>query len=293
MPIRKIDRRNAIHVLVPYNKPQHVPSSARNDEVGEDWANNIDAAYSPASIPRDQVLIGCVDCERSFGYYPSSIYMVPEDESSEEANCDKNHDEPQCHLSSRSSTSFPSLSSSSSSASATNKKTVRFDESRNQAYDNKHITSKESCKSLWYTGEENRKFKACRAAAINEVAITDEMSRHRDPFSYRKVLLQTFEACSRVIHETEDGVLTAVEEDLLRQCLRLHGCRLGLERSMAIRGIANEERFRYHELLNVVTTQQHFNSRHKDEFLRRVCEDLSRPSRMFARHLAQAQASLI
>lgn len=271
---RKYNRRNAIHVLIPYSKPlvcQHGTTVREDPE--EDWRTNIDAAYSPASIPKDQVL-GYIEFN-SCGY-PSSIYMVPEDQS--EDDDDDQNDKPQCHL--------RIGPSSLSSLLSSNKKIVRFDESRNQEYDNEQM-SKESCKSLWYTIEENRQFRASRAAAINEIAVIDEMHRHRDLFSYRKVLQQTFEACSRVIHETEDGVLTGAEEDLLRQCLKLHICRLGMERTMAIRSIANEERFRYHELLNVVTQ----NSSHRDEFIRSVCEELSRPSRLFARHLAKAQAA--
>jgi len=280
MPCRKFHRRNAIYVIVPFNKPQVYDTIPEDGDWSTAYTfasttNDDAAAYSPASRPTNSI----VPCDMHLRNNPG-IFMESENDD-KDVGCFSRA------LSSLSSTLLSSAPVLPFQDNNNIKRHVRFDESRNQTYRNRSMC-KASCKPLWYSGEENRRFRASHAAAINEIAVVDEMRVGREPFSYRKVLQRTYEACCRVVHETEDSVLTAVEQEHLKQCQRVHVARLGMECTMAIRSIANEQRFRYHELLNVVT----HNPSDRDEFLREVCEELSRPSRLFARHLAQAQADV-
>jgi hypothetical protein len=185
------------------------------------------------------------------------------------------------------------------------KKSVRFNQTASEFYSNT-VICKEDCADLWYNAAEYRHFKATIKFLAQE--INDYENKSADPYSYQRIVLRTHEACCRQHSSscsssgscssvTSSSVLTSMEEQHLKRWLQGSPMRCGLE-FVAILDLARGRYARRQNLLQVVmdfqnemdtTSSEDENSNgERAEYLREACEAVSRPSRMFARQLAQA-----
>jgi hypothetical protein len=200
----------------------------------------------------------------------------------------------------------------SSSASACRKKGITFAE-----YDNKYYTNTKMCQdgiqSLWYSPKQIKKFRNKAKAKAGEIASLEKCDKKKKKkkkstsSSYTGLLAKTFQNCCQCNSETDESVLTLSERKKLTKRMRGSPKRLGLERLVfpmnrfetrkqlleAIISIQNSK--------PVFTDKTNNNNRpagqgqHRQlmvcssaEQIRQVCESLSRPYRLFSRHLAQA-----
>jgi hypothetical protein len=196
------------------------------------------------------------------------------------------------------------------------KKGVSFQESRNQAYENQNVY-KEDLKQLWYNHQDYAAFKESTAQCAMEVVAASVLSSQSSMLesssssssSYPQTLQHVYEACVQCQSEETASVLTVSEDVHLKNCLAKAPSRWGVERA-AVRWIAADRHYRRSAMLELVLEMQQtmglfanndssggstsnitmFIDDGMDEVLRTSCEALSRPSRLFARHLAQAAA---
>jgi hypothetical protein len=171
---------------------------------------------------------------------------------------------------------------------STRKKSVHFDEERNISYCNTTM-AKEDCADLWYNSEDYSHFATSTECLAIKMGRADERSQSQ--FSFERVLLRLYGACCQCPYETTDGnLLTLVEEVHLQHWMTESPGRLGLE-SLSIRLIDEDRMDRHAALLNLIRDLQEMkgltNSTAKAELVRQSCEIHSRPSRLFAMHLAQ------
>jgi hypothetical protein len=177
------------------------------------------------------------------------------------------------------------------------KKTVHFDTSRNVVYEvNQVKVNSEECVQRWYNAVEYRDFKTIAQDASNQIMQIE--ARNRAPFSYQRVLEHAFTAC--LIANTDvNEVLPSSEFIHLQRWLEVATSRVGLEK-WSIRKLSRDKSTRRRELAKTVMNLQscmrsdtgvlQFDN-DKVEFMRQSCENLSRPSRLFAMTLASALAS--
>jgi hypothetical protein len=180
--------------------------------------------------------------------------------------------------------------SSASSHSFSSVKSVRFNSDDNQEYENKDIC-KEDTEDLWYSNADYKRFKSHTHALAKEVLKSE--ARNRAPFSYERVMLRTYEVCSGHINEPQGSVLTSDERRHMVRWAEVATSRLGLEK-WAIKSLGRERAIRRVELVDIVLDFQSIgNMDGLDECIREHCERISRPSRLFAREVALAQAAVI
>jgi hypothetical protein len=193
------------------------------------------------------------------------------------------------------------------------KRHVSFQESQNQVYANPHHHDvyKEDLKQLcWYNGHDYAAFKQSAEQCASS-------SYYSSSSLYPQTLRHVYEACVRCPSEDEaDSILTMSEDFVhLKDCLAKAPSRWGVERA-AVRWIAADRHYRKSAMLELVlemhqtmsglfaangsgssssssssgSSSMFMDDDGLDEVLRLSCEALSRPSRLFARHLAQAAA---
>jgi hypothetical protein len=184
------------------------------------------------------------------------------------------------------------------------KKRVHFNMSHNIAYTNT-TSAKEDCPELWYRVKDYRVFRAVALDSAQQIIRIE--ARNRAPFSYQRVMELTYRACCDADSEFDYNndereqpcVLASSEFVHLQRWLEVASSRCGLEK-WSVRKIAKDKQLRRNELTDSVlelqsvfsgSTEKQQND--KDEFIRSSCENISRPSRMFARTLAQAQAAAV
>lgn len=192
-------------------------------------------------------------------------------------------------------------------ASCSSKKRVNFDLRSNQSYEN-HMISVEDCASLWYSASEQQCFKE----SSNYLARSILKSGCCSTATIEKV----FRACVVIEFDISTSVLTKGEErefrNLFRSCTGIEKC-LGMERRV-VRCLAKDKQMRRKILVDIVYEQQDEEHHHHrgrgstddmsssghrscmgidawEDRLREECEAISLASRLFARHLAQAQAA--
>jgi hypothetical protein len=192
------------------------------------------------------------------------------------------------------------------------RKNVRFNECANELFSNTQLCS-EDCEELWYSGDEYVAFKATAKFMASQIAQHEQEQEKLDPFSYKRILLRTHEACrqscpledsssststsSLFFGSNSQSVLTLLEEKHLRRWMQGAPMRLGLER-YAIKDLGRD---RYYRRKNLVQTVLHLQSEwhvhnipitpeEQAECLSLASQSISRPSKLFSRHLAQAQA---
>jgi hypothetical protein len=196
------------------------------------------------------------------------------------------------------------------------KSMVRFDVALNKEYENTEMCFEE-CRFLWYSSRQLQTFKDSNYAHAEDI-IQSEKAMASSPLSYKRLLRLTYKACCHcqendedIEEADEDGnsivvSLTPSQQEALELLLGhndLALCRLGMDR-MIVRSIARDMHLRRKEMQRFIYQLQEMkmttsnSSDDKDdkklllaEMIRSRCQALSRPARLYARHLAQAQAA--
>ena len=175
------------------------------------------------------------------------------------------------------------------------RKRVHFDISSNKEHENNTIC-KEDARQLWYKPAEYKLFRQSTMAAIKALAQTE--AKNKAPFSYERVLERTYELCKKVKNESRDSystLSTVRERRHLERWAQVAPHRIGLDK-WALRSMAKDKSRRRIEIVDVVIDMQECKpepSSSRDEAIRRACLEVSRPSRMFAAAMAQAQIQML
>jgi hypothetical protein len=189
-------------------------------------------------------------------------------------------------------------------------KKVTFDLSRNEFHNaNTVLSSREECHDLWYNDSDYKHFKhqiASIAKAIQRVS-----SSARTPYSsYERVVEHTYELCCMPVSSGEQDedkeecqdTNKPTKEDLCRlnHWAALATSRVGIVK-WAVPTIGKKESMRRLDVVDMVLSIQEdtanviqqFQEADKQEFIRKCCQHISRPSRLFSAVMAQAQATAL
>ena len=182
------------------------------------------------------------------------------------------------------------------------KRRVTFDLDCNKTYANTQW-SQEECRRLWITPKDYEQMRANRFAAAKQAHKSDKRVEDTK-VSYKAVLLRVYDACCSVSKETNGRVIFSTDEALLTRFVGRAHSRAGLEK-LYIRELAYEKKQRREFLTQTVLTLQanlRNNNNNDDDdrnaqrtanILRNCSQSISRPTRLFARHMAQALASSV
>ena len=189
-------------------------------------------------------------------------------------------------------------------------KHVHFSTEPSQYYSNTvEYTLEELTVDCWYNTEEIKNFRKTGMELALHVLEVERLNRAR--FSYQRVFERTLEACRQVKSEEDVNcsVLETSEMEHLQRWLDVADCRLGLER-VSILLLARDKTVRRCALQRLIRDEQrrphHGNSSpahvwidgstepwNRAEFLRHECARYSRPSRVWARTMAEALADVV
>ena len=180
----------------------------------------------------------------------------------------------------------------------TARRVVTIDETCNASYANTQWCA-DDCKRHWYTRLDYQQIKTNVKLMAKRMTQRERDSRGDDDEneSYHNVLLRVYEACGAVPQETTEAILTADEQALLAQLVGKAQHRAGLEK-IGIQALAHGKRHCRAVVLDTVLTVQATHRaaasrRTRTQLLRLSCQAVSRPSRVWARVMAQAlEASL-
>jgi hypothetical protein len=188
---------------------------------------------------------------------------------------------------------FSSLSTSSCSSSK-RRRVVCFDENLNESHESAGMITKQQAKDVWYTPHDVASFKSVTKNMVREIVLADDYNKTQ--FSYKNMVRHAYEQCCKCPAETDANLLTKSEEEHLHQWTRIATNRLGLD-AWTIRDIAYDRICRRRDILHVVLEIQGMDcsslitNDDKAEIIRRECQEISRGSRLFARHLARVSAA--
>jgi hypothetical protein len=182
----------------------------------------------------------------------------------------------------------------------TTKKTVCFNEACNASYNNT-LVCKEDTVNLWYSTEELATFKVENNDLAKEIT-RSERDSIQAVYSYQRVIRRVYDACLKQPFDQDDdesstlllsSLLSPNDSTHLQKWLNCSLGRIGLERK-SVRCIAKDVHLRRKDIYRMVLEIQEMDTtsslEDKAEFLRKSCQALSRPSRLFAHELAVAQA---
>jgi hypothetical protein len=178
--------------------------------------------------------------------------------------------------------------------STSSSKRVTFNMSSNEKHDNK-VICKEDCPNLWYRSSDYKYFK--KSTLSEAKAIIDAESKNRTPYSYQRVLEHTYQLCRNAISEYEEyqNLSTTDDRRHLNRCAEAATSRVGMEK-WAVRSLAKSKSIRRFEVVEIVLDIQDAHGKQRtdtQDLMRKSCERISRPSRLFAVALAQAQAAAL
>jgi hypothetical protein len=179
-------------------------------------------------------------------------------------------------------------SASDDEATTSSRRSVSFGLAKNEYFSN-DVMCKEDLMELWYDSLEYKHFRSSTMHVAKE--ITKAESKNKAPFSYERVMSNTYLACSKAASD-QGSVLTTDDFKHLVRWAEVAASRLGLEK-WSIRSVGNDRSFRRSLMLDMVAEAQ---SNHQDDFvtlecyLATSCATVSRPMRLFSRTLAEAQA---
>jgi hypothetical protein len=166
---------------------------------------------------------------------------------------------------------------------------VSFCLEKNESFSN-DIMCKEDVVELWYDGLEYKHFRSSTMYVSKEIAKAE--SKNKAPFSYERVMSNTYLACSKATSD-QGNVLAVDEFKHLVRWAEVATSRLGLEK-WSIGSVGNDRSFRRSLMLDMVVEAQ---NNHRDnefatleDYLATSCATVSRPMRLFSRTLAEAQA---
>ena len=166
-------------------------------------------------------------------------------------------------------------------------RSVKFDETRNQVIPNKQW-NKRDCMRRWYSKREITLMKEYSLA----LAKGRRNSKSASDASYKKVLLNVYDECCDA--ESDDSALSTLGAFSLRVFIGRSNSRIGLEKT-SVGEIDYDKRCRRFDLLDVVmdaqVTYKAGKPQAKAELIRMASESVTRPARLFARHVAAALAS--
>lgn len=164
---------------------------------------------------------------------------------------------------------------------------------------NTEILSFDECKAVWYNAQDYREFKALAQDSSQQILRIE--SRNRAPFSYQRVMETSFNACIQATNDI-DEVLPSSELIHLHRWIEVASSRCGLEK-WSVRKVSKDRSTRRHELTNTVKSIQGntiryenglaYTNDNKSELIRNSCENISRPSRLYAQILAQGLAAAV
>ena len=161
---------------------------------------------------------------------------------------------------------------------------VSFDTSHNTFHET--TWSKKSCKARWYGKKQIKQFKD---DFFSEARERREATNHAH-VAYQKVMLAMYDECC--VARTDDAVLSSTGEYMLKAVVTTSGHhRCGMER-ISVKEIEYDKRQRRVDLLQAVfDAHQAYTAgsvHARTELVRRASLGISRPARLFARHVATA-----
>jgi hypothetical protein len=168
------------------------------------------------------------------------------------------------------------------------RRSVHFCMAKNESFSN-NAMCKEDLKELWYRNSEFKHFRAYTMYVAKEITKAEAFSKA--PLSYERVMTHTYRACCKAMSD-QDKVLTTDEFKHLVRWAEVATSRLGLEK-WSIRSVGHDRSFRRSLMTDMVLEAQ---SNYQDDFVSmddyvaESCANISRPMRLFARTLAEAQA---
>jgi len=210
---------------------------------------------------------------------------------------------PSIARSSSSVASFDSEVEEGTSCAPKEKKSVRIDEELNREHENK-LYCREESQNSWYTERDYRHFK--RQTKTISRAVVQSEACNCAPFSYKRVMKRVFDVCASASTEadaehSQDGCASGIlsEDDMrhMKRWAEAAPMRLGIER-FTIRSISRDMALLRGELVETVLALQKVETQpgcafDRAEHIRRSSMRASRPSRLFARAIAEAQAAAL
>mmetsp|Transcript_6931 Transcript_6931/g.8996 ORF Transcript_6931/g.8996 Transcript_6931/m.8996 type:complete len:216 (+) Transcript_6931:167-814(+) len=170
-----------------------------------------------------------------------------------------------------------------------NPKRVRFHENFNQSHRDV-IRSRAICDTTWYDEKDYKRFKADRARLVNGIIQDDLDAIEQNASSYLYTLENLFAICFSVNTEVDDKMplFTQRQENFFQNVFSgdLHG----LESASSNCIFKDKFDRRQHMKVVVYEIQSQclfVNSDTMDVMIRRACEEISRPSRLFAQLLGK------
>lgn len=173
-------------------------------------------------------------------------------------------------------------------ATTTSRRSVRFCMEKNEYFSN-NVICEEDLRELWYRSSECSHFRSYTAYVAKEIVKAE--ARSRAPLSYERVMTHTYLCCVKAKSE-QGNVLTADEFEHLVRWTELAAIRFGLEK-WSIPSIADDRFYRRRSVIDMVMEAQKLcqdDLVSMDECVADSCARRSRPMRLFARILAEAQA---
>lgn len=166
------------------------------------------------------------------------------------------------------------------------KKSVTFDMMKNVEYELNSVPSNDF-NSSWYSPRDYKEFKAQAKDAANQIVHIE--AKNRAPFSYQRVMENTFNSCLQAKNDS-DEILAASDFVHLLRWIEVASSRCGLEK-WSLGSISRDRSTRRKEITaTVLSIQKNDCGSESDEFIRLSCENISRPSRLYAHIMAQALA---
>jgi hypothetical protein len=171
---------------------------------------------------------------------------------------------------------------------ATTRRGVSFCMAKNESFSN-NVMCKEDLRELWYKNSEFKHFRTFTMYVAKSIGMAE--ARSKAPFSYERVMKNTYLSCCKATSEQE-RVLTADEFEHLVRWAEVATSRLGLEK-WSIFSMANDRIYRRSLMMDMVLEAQNNHQDDDvsiDDYVAESCATISRPMRLFSRTLAEAQA---
>lgn len=173
-------------------------------------------------------------------------------------------------------------------------KAVSFDESNNVTYFNSWVIEEEDLETLWYRKADYRLLKKETVTFARRLAEIESDSA-KNPASFSQVMERAFEACTEaVVNDSEPlkNPLSLEDQELMTRWVELAPARIGIEK-WSVKKLNSDKYDRRQELTDLVYELQDVTLRpgmDRADFIRKCCECVSRPSRLYAHVSAVAQS---
>jgi hypothetical protein len=161
--------------------------------------------------------------------------------------------------------------------------------------------TKEEKNTIWWSQSEYYEFEHCNGRLCATMTAgrptnknrVDETSATLDRSSYHALLNRVYGSCLKATTENLSEVITNSDRDELAKWARNSHFRRGLEGRFLKEDAAGPREMVAHTVLLLHKNADILNTDAKNESIRTLCERLSRPSRLFAQALAQADAECV